>query len=199
MRHRSRSWVVLTMLALTPAATWAGDTTPKAAVCAGCHGADGNSVNPEWPTLAGQHTGYLRAQITAFKNGSRQNPMMSPMAANLSDEDIAELADYFASKTRKPGAAKAELVATGEKLYRGGNHGAGVPACMGCHGPTGAGNPPAGYPSLSGQHAVYTARQLTAYRNGERVTDANAVMRTVAARLSTAEIEAVSSYLEGLH
>jgi cytochrome c553 len=195
----ARSATVFLVLAMTPAPALAGDGAQKAAVCAGCHGADGNSPNPEWPKLAGQHAGYLRAQATAFRDGARQNAMMSPMAANLTDADIADIADHFAAQKIKPGTARADLVATGEQLYRGGNGQNGIPACMSCHSPTGAGNPAAGYPAVGGQHAVYTAKQLTAYKNGERTTDVNAVMRTIAGRMSAAEIEAVASYIEGLH
>ncbi len=185
-------------LLLTPT-LHAGDGAQKAAVCAACHNADGNSTNPEWPKLAGQGARYLREQLRAFKGGTRKNATMAPMAANLSDEDIKAVAEYFAAQKRTIGAAKPELVGAGERLYRGGNNATGVPACMACHGPRGSGNPAAGYPALGGQHAVYVARQLDAYRTGERATDGNAIMRTIAAHLSAAEIEAVSSYIEGLH
>jgi len=179
--------------------SWAEGGKEKAAACAACHGTDGNSTNPEWPKLAGQHMSYTRAQLAAFKSGARKNAMMSPMATNLSDEDIASIATYFAAQTRQPGVAKKALVDVGARVYRGGNSETAVPACMACHGPRGAGNLAAGYPSLSGQHAVYTANQLKAYKNGERATDANAVMRTIAARMSTEEIEAAASFIEGLH
>jgi cytochrome c553 len=171
----------------------------KAAVCAGCHGVDGNSTTPEWPKLAGQHSGYLVAQLQAFKSGTRKNPMMSPMAANLSDADMAAIAGYFSSQKLQFGEAKPESIEAGQKLYRGGNPATGVPACMACHGPRGAGNPAAGYPALHGQHASYTAIQLKAYRSGERATDTNAVMRTIAARMTDAEIEAVAGFVQGLH
>ncbi len=171
----------------------------KAAACAACHGVDGNSTTAEWPKLAGQHAGYIRAQLAAFKSGARQNALMSPMATGLSDEDMALLADYFASQRIQLGTAKSELVEAGQKVYRGGNAATGVPACMACHGPRGSGNPASGYPALGGQHATYTANQLKAYRNGERTTDANSMMRTIASRMSAAEMEAVASYLEGLH
>jgi len=191
--------VTLTGFLLLAPVLHADNGAQKAAVCAACHNADGNSTNPEWPKLAGQGARYLREQLKAFKAGVRKNPTMAPMAANLSDEDIKAVAEYFAAQRRKIGAAKPELVSAGERLYRGGNNNTGVPACMACHGPRGSGNPAAGYPALGGQHAVYTARQLDAYRTGERATDNNAIMRTIAAHLSAAEIEAVASYIEGLH
>jgi cytochrome c553 len=171
----------------------------KAAVCAACHGADGNSTTAEWPKLAGQHASYLNAQLAAFKSGARSNALMNPIVANLSDDDMTVLADFFAAQKVQPGSAKKELVDAGAKVYRGGNAESGVPACMACHGPRGAGNPAAGYPSLYGQHATYITVQLKAYNNGERSTDANAIMRNIAQRMTTAEMEAVASYIEGLH
>ena len=170
----------------------------KAAACASCHGADGNSANPEWPTLAGQHEKYLIKQLAEFKNGTRSNPLMSPMAAGLSEQDMADLAAYFSSQTPKGGEADPELVALGEKIYRGGNATTGVAACMACHGPDGMGNPLANFPRLSGQHAAYTALQLKAFRAGDRTNDAGLMMRNIAARMSDAEIQAVSSYIAGL-
>ncbi len=170
-----------------------------AAPCAACHGPNGNSANPEWPKLAGQHAAYTREQLRAFRSGNRANALMSPIAASLGEEQLMELAEYFSVQTPQPGRAKSELVPAGARIYRGGNAASGVPACMGCHGPRGAGNPPARYPALGGQHALYTSNQLKAYRSGNRDTDANAIMRTIAARLTDAEIEAVASYLEGLH
>ena len=125
----------------------------KSASCAGCHGADGNSVNPEWPSLAGQGAGYIAKQLHDFKGGKRENATMAPMAAPLTDEDIQDLAAYFSSQPIKAGAADKSLVELGEKIYRGGNPSSGVAACIGCHGPTGAGNPAASFPALSGQHA----------------------------------------------
>ncbi|MGQ0658556.1 MAG: c-type cytochrome [Chromatiales bacterium] len=190
---------MVSILALGFAAVSWAEISEEAAPCAACHGTGGNSTNPEWPKLAGQHPGYTRNQLAAFKSGDRTNTLMSPIAAALGEEDINSLADYFAAQTRQPGVAKKALAEAGAKIYRGGNLASGVPACMACHGPRGAGNPPAGYPALGGQHAAYTANQMRAYRSGERSTDVNAVMRTIAARMSEAEIEAVASYLEGLH
>lgn len=185
-----------------PAAQAAGDPTAgqaKSAVCGGCHGVDGNSANPQWPRLAGQHESYLAAQLAHFKAGERKNALMSPMAANLSDQDMLDLAAYFGSQTPQVGAAREDLVELGAKIYRGGNAGSGVPACMGCHGPAGAGNGPTGYPSVSGQHAVYTAQTLADYASGARGGGKAEIMQTIAARLSKAEIEAVASFISGLH
>ncbi len=171
----------------------------KSASCAGCHGADGNSVNPEWPSLAGQGPGYLAKQLHDFKDGKRENVTMSPMAAPLTDADIEDLAAFFSSQTLKEGAAAETLVEQGEKIYRGGNLAGGVAACIGCHGPTGAGNPAAKFPSLSGQQAKYVENQLTAFKSDTRNNDAGKMMRSIAAKMSEKEIQAVSSYVQGLH
>ncbi|HEY5641915.1 MAG TPA: c-type cytochrome [Woeseiaceae bacterium] len=172
----------------------------RALTCTACHGVEGNSANPMWPNLAGQHAPYVAAQLQAFRDGTRQDPLMSAQSMALSDDDIANLAVYFESL---PGAAQAvanpAVVENGEALYRGGNVDTGVAACMACHGPTGAGNPAAGYPALKGQHAAYTAKQLLAYADGLRETDGKTrIMRDIAARLSKEEIEAISSYVQGL-
>lgn len=172
----------------------------KAAVCAACHGADGNSSIGEWPKLAGQHAHYLENQLHAYKSGERNNPIMAGQVAALSDQDIKDLAAYFAAQPLKPGVAIPELAKQAEALYRGGRAEAGIPACSACHGPQGAGNAAAGYPAIHGQHAQYTAMQLKAYRSGERAgTDLATMMSQVAKQLSDADIEALASYLSGLH
>lgn len=171
----------------------------KSATCAGCHGADGNSANPEWPKLAGQHPDYLEKQLANFKSGERQNAMMSPMAMPLSEQDMADLAAFYAGQALNGGEADPALVALGERIYRGGNLSTGVAACMGCHGPTGSGNGPANFPSLKGQHAAYTASQLKAFRAGERANDAGKMMRNIAAKMTDKEMEAVASYIQGLN
>ena len=170
----------------------------KSAVCAACHGVDGNSANPEWPSLAGQHPGYLVTQLSAFKSGDRQNVLMSPMALPLSEEDMQDLAAYFAAQPVTPKEAEPSLVDKGRQLYRGGDPAKGIPACIACHGPTGQGNPLSGYPVIAGQHATYTAASLKAYRSAERRSDANQMMRNVAAGMSDEDIRAVSSYVQGL-
>lgn len=195
---------VLTGLAISVAASaWAeggnaeaGKT--KSATCAACHGADGNSVNPEWPKLAGQHPSYIAKQLANFKEDARSNPSMSPMAKPLSEQDMADLAAYFSSQAAKPGEADQTKVALGEQMYKGGNNATGVAACAACHGPTGAGNPASNFPSLSGQHATYIKNQLNAFRKGERANDAGKMMRNVAAKMTDAEIEAVAEYIAGL-
>jgi cytochrome c553 len=170
----------------------------KAIVCAACHGVDGNSLNPEWPSLAGQNEAYLVRSLQAFNKGERSNVLMTAQAAPLSDQDMADLAAFFASRPRQAKTADPNLAATGERLYRGGNKETGVSACIACHGPTGSGNAPAGYPAIGGQHANYSAAQLKAYRAGQRSSDANQMMRNTAVRLTDAEIDAVASYIQGL-
>ena len=179
----------------------------KAVSCGACHGADGNSANPAWPSIAGQHAPYIVAQLKAFKNSKRSNPLMMGQVAALSDQDMADLAVYYSEQTAAPRAvANASLVDKGEALYRGGNKENGTPACMACHGPDGSGNPAAAYPSLSGQHATYTAAQLRLYATGERKSDGGTkVMRDIARSLEDCqdgggcEIEAIASYIQGLN
>lgn len=193
--------VVSALLFVCGSAAAEGDAdTGKArsASCAACHGADGNSVNPEWPSLAGQHAQYTTIQLQAFKEGQRQNVLMSPMAAALSDQDMADLGAYYATNTMSSKQADPDLLRLGQSIYRGGNVEEKAAACIACHGPNGSGNPPAGYPSIKGQHAVYVANQLRAYRSGDRRSDASQMMRNVAAELTDAEIDAVASYIQGL-
>ncbi len=171
----------------------------KSLVCGACHGADGNSFNPVWPSLAGQHEKYLIDSLASFRGGQRVDPLMSAQAAALSDQDIADLAAYFAAQKIAAQTADPALVAAGERLYRGGDKSTGTPACIACHGPAGGGNGPAGWPAVAGQHAAYTAAQLTAYRGKLRTTDGDTqMMRNVAAGLSDEDIQAVSSYIQGL-
>lgn len=171
----------------------------KAQVCAACHGADGNSNNPVWPKLAGQHEEYIIKQLMDFKSGKRENAQMSPMATGLGDQDIYDLAAFYASQKPVWGSTDPAALELGQKIYRAGHMEAGVPACMSCHGPTGRGNPAALYPSLSGQHAAYTQAQLKAFRENQRSNDVNEVMRTIVGRMTDDEIKAVSEYTQGLH
>ncbi len=172
-------------------------------VCAGCHAADGNSQIAVNPKLAGQIPEYLYKQLTKFKaaagkKAERENPVMAGMVANLSTQDMRNLAAYFAGQVAKPGVAKSkDLVALGQRIYRGGIASEGIAACASCHGPNGAGMP-AQYPRLSGQHAEYVETQLKAFRIGARANDPNASMRGVAGRLSDREIAAVADYIAGL-
>lgn len=171
----------------------------KSALCIACHGVDGNSANPIWPKLAGQHQTYIKKQIQDFKSGARKDPLMSAQAAPLSDEDIANLSAYFTSQKIATGAAAAAQVELGEKLYRAGNVETGVSACMACHGPTGVGNAPANFPSLAGQHAAYIEKALKDFRSGTRTNDSTNMMPGVTARMTDAEIAAVAQYIQGLH
>ncbi|MEZ5451846.1 MAG: c-type cytochrome [Thiothrix sp.] len=196
--------LVLTGLAVSVATSvWAeggsaeaGKT--KSATCAACHGMDGNSVNPEWPKLAGQHESYIVKQLMNFKNDERVNATMTPQAKPLSDQDMADLAAYFSSQAVKPGEADQAKVTLGEQVYKGGNNASGVAACAACHGPTGAGNPASNFPSLHGQQTTYVKNQLMAFRKGERANDAGKMMRNIAANMTDAEIDAVAEYIAGL-
>ena len=166
------------------------------AVCAACHGADGNSGSPQNPKLAGQHPQYLVKQLQEFKSGKRNNAIMKGFASTMSDDDMKNVAYWLTSKTAKSGFAKdKDLVSLGERIYRGGILDRRVAACAGCHSPNGAGIP-AQYPRLSGQHAEYSTSQLTAFRDGVRLNSQQ--MNQVAARLNDREIKAVADYIAGL-
>ena len=172
----------------------------KSASCAACHGVDGNSANPEWPKLGGQHAGYIIQQLLYFSNGERDNETMKGMSAALSDQDRQDLAAYYESQKVTYGTADPELVELGERIYRGGNSESGVAPCMGCHGPKGAGNPAANYPALRGQHAKYTENQLHGFAEGNRINENSIkMMQITASRMTNKEIRAVASYIQGLH
>ncbi|MDG9669140.1 c-type cytochrome [Hahella sp. CR1] len=176
----------------------AGQT--KSAVCAACHGADGNSAVPNFPKLAGQGERYLIKQIHDIKSGNRAVPEMAGLTDNLSDQDIEDIAAYFASQPATVGSASEASLEKGESLYRAGNAAKGIPACSGCHSPNGAGNFPAGFPRLSGQHSDYVAKQLQNFRSGDRSNDGETrIMRDIAANMSDAEIKALANYILGLH
>jgi cytochrome c553 len=172
----------------------------KSITCAACHGADGNSVNPAWPSLAGQNAKYIVQQLQAFKSGARSDPLMTPQAMMLSEQDMHNLAVYYAAEQSAPKTvANPAALDKGQALYRGGDMETGAAACMACHGPTGRGNPAAAYPMLRGQYATYVAKQLRAYASGERKSDQpTRVMREIASRLSEEDIVAVASYVQGL-
>ena len=173
-------------------------------VCSACHGADGNSAVPSFPKLAGQGEAYLIKQMQDIRDGARSVPTMAGQLTGKSDEDLANLAAYFASQPKSGGKTRPELLELGQKVFRAGIADRDVPACSACHSPNGLGNAPAGFPSLAGQHAEYTATQLKMYRMGYedetgRTNDGDAkIMRTIAFGLSDKEIEAVSSYIAGL-
>lgn len=179
----------------------------KAAVCAACHGADGNSVISANPMLAGQGARYLAKQLHDFKSGARANPVMMGMAAPLSDQDILDLAAYFSAQKPQTRAADPAQVALGEKVWRGGNLESGVLACTGCHGPSGRGNTLAGFPALRGQHADYVEAQLKSFRGAargdltgdKRENDPGAMMRGVVKQLSDTEIKALAQFVSGLY
>jgi cytochrome c553 len=200
---RGCKWIVVAAaLTVAGSAQAAGDAAAgqqKSAPCQACHGTDGNSPVGMYPKIAGQHASYTVTQMKALRDGGRKDPVMSPMAANLSDQDIEDLAAFFASQTIKIGSTPDDAVAAGGQVYRAGNTKTGVPACMACHGPQGLGNDPAGWPALGGQHPEYITKQLGLYASGERSTDINDIMRDIAARMSKAEIDAVSNYVSGLH
>ncbi len=172
-----------------------GQTT-STNVCAACHTADGTRGSPANPIIAGQHPEYLAKQLAEFKAGKRKNAVMAGFAATLSEEDMRNVAHFYASKSVKPGFAKnKDTVLLGEKIYRGGIAAKGVPACAACHGPSGAGLP-VQYPRLSGQHADYTEAQMIAFRDGKRLN--GPMMNGVAEKMSDKEIKAVSDYIAGL-
>jgi cytochrome c553 len=184
--------------AASPAEGSVEEGQAKSATCVACHGVNGNSVNPEWPNLAGQHAEYVFKQLQAFKAGERQNVLMSPIAMTLSEDDMADLAAYYAKQTPTGGEADPSKIELGQRVYRSGDPETKVAACVGCHGPAGSGNPGAAYPSIKGQHATYTAAQLRAFRSGERTTDPNQIMRDVARSMSDEQIDAVAAYIQGL-
>ena len=181
----------------------------KSAVCAACHGADGNSAIPAWPSIAGQNEEYTYKQLLDFKSNKRDNPQMSPILAVMSDQELADISAYFASQKAKPASTKLRIMIDGEErsasldsaeyMYRFGNPDTGLAACMACHGPNGNGNPAARFPAINGQHAEYTATTLKAYKSEVRNNDPNKIMRNIASKLSNAEIDIIANYLQGLH
>jgi len=175
----------------------------KSAMCTACHGADGNSINPMWPNLAGQHEEYTARQLSLFKNGERKATVMGGMVAGLNDDDMTNLGAYYANQKSKLAVADADLVTKGKAIYQGGNAKMEIPACMACHGVDGKGNPLSGYPVVAGQHTVYTEQRLKDFRAGDAVKnedDINGnIMAKVAKYLSDDDIKAVASYMQGLY
>ena len=176
----------------------------KILTCTVCHGPNGNSMNSVWPNLASQHEEYTFKQLMEYKSGTRTNDQMTPMAMPLSEQDIADIAAYYASQKLKtdfqvPGSIEYKVVELGKRIYRAGNATTGLPACMACHGPNATGNPVALYPLLSGQYATYTAEQLKTFKSESRNNDVNKVMRDIAIKMTNEEIEAVSLYIQGLY
>lgn len=189
----------LILVSTTGFAHAAGDAAAgktKAAACAACHMADGNSMIPNFPKIAGQHEAYVVKQLTEFKAGTRKDATMFGMTAALSEQDMADIAAFFATQSTSIGTADADKAATGKKLYQGGNKETGLAACMACHGPGGKGNAGAMFPSLRGQHAAYTIKQLKEFRSGVRT---NVMMNDIAAKMSDAEIDSAAEFIQGLH
>ena len=209
----------------TPAAAQAGDSAKpaaaadvpfihgkadagatKTAVCAACHGPNGNSVNPEWPRLAGQSAVYLAEQLRLFRSGARNNPVMKPLAASLTDQDIDDIAVYYEAQTPTGLEADPSYWKAGQALYLSGDAATQVPACVACHGPVGRGNLAAGYPALRAQQSVYVVAQLKNYANGSRYDGANpatasrngTMMFTISKRLTAEQMRDVASYLQGM-
>lgn len=214
MKFRGNVFALLAALAVAgPAAAIEGDVAAgerKAATCAACHGQGGKGASSDFPKLAGQRADYTFKQLKDYKTGRRKNPIMQAQAAPLSEQDMADLAVYFAEQSLDVEAADPELVSLGEKLYRGGDLEGGAPSCSGCHGPAGDGVPGAAFPALGGQYAKYLEGQLRAFRAAGR-GDLNADMRTndaegdsagmmqdVAAQLSDRQIQALASFISGL-
>jgi cytochrome c553 len=172
----------------------------KSATCAACHGADGNSVTPEWPSLAGQSEAYIVHALEAYKDMQRGDVGMQQFAMTLSDQDMRDIGAFYETQTLLPKGADPELVELGQRIYRGGIPERGIAACIACHGPSGHGNPMAAYPKINGQHAPYLQKTLNEYASGIRTSDAgkNQMMRNVAELLLEDEIAALSSYIQGL-
>jgi cytochrome c553 len=169
------------------------------AVCAACHAADGNSLASTFPKLAGQQEKYLLKQLNDIKSGDRPVAQMTGLLDNMTSQNLADIAAYFASNAVVVGQADAELVDAGAAVYRAGNPETGVPACIACHGPAGKGLNSAAFPALSGQHADYTKSQLMKFQSGERANDPARIMRDIAFKMNNNEINAVSSYIQGLY
>jgi len=204
MKHLILVAAAFLLLVTTPAFA-VGDADAgqgKSAICAACHGADGNSAVPNWPKIAGQHAPYLERQLGLIKSGARPVPEMAGIVASLSDEDLANVSAYYSTQTIKAGLADDATRAMGERLYRSGNSATDVPACMACHGPAGEGNPLARYPALAGQHSVYTEKMLNGFRSGitwGEDDESSKIMADVSFRLTDKEIKAVAAYIQGLY
>lgn len=200
----------LTVL-MAPAALAKGNAeagASKAALCTACHGVNGNSANPEWPTLAGQSARYIEEQLRLFRAGHRNNAVMYPLAMALTDEDIADLAAYFSTQTPTGLEADPATYKAGQALYRGGDRTRNIPSCSSCHGPVGLGNPASGFPALRAQHAAYTLKQLLDYASDQRYVDLATgtptksrnghMMSAIAKRLTEDDKKALASYIQGL-
>src|SRR5271165_4379257 len=170
----------------------------KSAACQGCHGANGSSINPDWPNLAGLGADYIAQQLQNFKDAKRSNPMMSPMAAPLAVEDMADLGAFFAGQKITVQDTDPAATRPGQKLYRGGDAGRSIPACMACHGPDGSGVEAAKFPALRGQQSGYFIKQLKDYASGARATGLNNIMQTIATRLTDEDMRNLAAYVKGI-
>ena len=177
----------------------------RAAVCAACHGINGNSINPEWPSLAGQGAAYMVAQLEQFQSGERENALMTPQALTLSEQDMLDVSAYYAAQTPTLGVAQADpkILNFGELIYRGGILERNIPSCIACHGPNGVGNEPAQFPRIAGQKAAYLISRLKYFRRSFEAhkvhTRQNPIINEIAAKLTDEEIEAVAHYISGLY
>ncbi|TAL64773.1 MAG: cytochrome c4 [Legionella sp.] len=172
----------------------------KATVCTACHGVEGISPQPIWPNLAGQHPTYFVKQLKDIKIGKLRNvPTMTGIVASLTDQDMLELANYYAMMPRAKGVTPKKYLKRGEQLYRGGDLTKHITACIACHGPKGTGNAEAGFPIISGQHSEYLVLQLQAYKDGKRNNDLNHIMHDISKRMDQDDMEAVAHYIEGLY
>lgn len=193
---------LLVSIGITGVAQAAGNADAgkaKTAVCAACHGADGNSALANFPKLAGQNEKYLLKQLKDIKSGARPVVEMTGLLDAMSDQDLADISAYFAKQNVVLGQVPKDQLEAGQKLYRVGVASKGVAACTACHSPNGQGNASAGFPALSGQHPAYIESQLMKFRKGDRANDPGKMMRDIAAKMSDAEIKAVSAYVQGLH
>jgi cytochrome c553 len=209
MKSLSKTILLLVTGLVAGTAQAAGDPgagEDKSAACAACHGQDGNASSAQYPKLAGQGERYLVKQLKDYKSGARENAIMAGQVANLSEQDMKDIAAYYAEQEIKTGTANPDYVEKGEKIWRAGIEEKGVAACAGCHGPAGQGVEAAGFPSLAGQHAEYTISQLEAFRNAGRNAldgpmrnnDPNGMMRDIADRMTDREIRNVASFIAGL-
>jgi len=171
----------------------------KSAVCAACHSADGNSASDSFPKLAGQHAPYLVKQLKEFKSGERENAIMAGMVASLTEQDMQDLAAYFAAQITTPETVSKDIANAAKKFYMGGDKNRAIPGCTACHGPRGNGLELANFPKIAGQHPAYLKAQLQNFRSGLRHNDPNGMMEDVAGKLSDADIELLSQYISALH
>jgi len=192
--------ILVAVMLLGSVAVSANVAPAISAPCAACHGLTGISTNPEWPNLAGQHASYLIKQLLDFKQGALKNATtMTAMSAHLTENEIKELANFYAKQAFPKGKTPEKFLKRGELLYRGGDYAKHITACIACHGPQGTGNAQAGFPVLRGQHARYTILQIESFKNRKRSNDLNSIMRDISSRMSQDDMEAVAYYIQGLH